>query len=141
HGGSYVIHPELEGGLEIVRHTLLVLGFPTLQIQHYMDEVRADAYDIDRLTVGEQRVLDQLLRTVRGMEIVWHTVTPDSPVLGKTLAEANLRATVGASVIAMVRSGHVTPNPKSSTIFEAGDIVGLIGDDNELEAAAHFLAP
>lgn len=141
HGANYVIHPELEGGLEVVRHTLLVLGYPTLQIQQYMDEVRSDAYDIERITMAEQRVLDQLLRTVRGMEIVWHTITADSQVLGQTLAEANLRAKVGASVIALVRDGHVTPNPKSNTVFNEGDIVGLIGDDHELEAAAHLLDP
>ena len=138
---NYIIHPELEGGLEMVRHTLLVLGFPTLQIQQYMDEVRNDAYDIDRLTLAEQRVLDQLLRTVRGMEIVWHTITQDSPVVGQTLAQADLRRKVGASVIALVREDHVTANPKSNTVFEAGDIVGLIGDDRELEAAAQFLDP
>lgn len=91
--------------------------------------------------MAEQRVLDQLLRTVRGMEIVWHTITADSQVLGQTLAEANLRAKVGASVIALVRDGHVTPNPKSNTVFNEGDIVGLIGDDHELEAAAHLLDP
>jgi CPA2 family monovalent cation:H+ antiporter-2 len=141
HGANYIIHPELEGGLEMVRHTLLVLGFPTLQIQQYMDEVRADAYDIDRITVAEQRVLDQLLRTVRGMEITWHMITPNSPLVGQTLAEANLRAKVGASVIALVRDSHVMANPKSNTVFEAGDIVGLIGDDQELEAAVQFLDP
>lgn len=141
HGANYIIHPELEGGLEMVRHTLLVLGFPTLQIQQYMDEVRADAYDIDHLTLAEQRVLDQLLRTVRGMEIAWRTITPGSPLIGQTLAEANLRAKVGASVIALVRDGHVMANPKSGTVFNEGDIVGLIGDDQELQAATRFLDP
>ena len=31
-GAQHVIHPELEGGLEIVRHTLLQLGFPLREV-------------------------------------------------------------------------------------------------------------
>jgi len=141
HGANYIIHPELEGGLEMVRHTLLVLGYPTLQIQRYVDEVRHDAYDMTNVTHAEKRVLDQLMQTVRGMEITWHTITPDSPVVGQTLAEANLRAKVGASVIALVRDGHVMPNPKSHTSFEVGDLVGVIGEDAELAAAAPYFDP
>ena len=141
HGATNVIHPELEGGLEMVRHTLLALGYPTMQIQEYVDEVRSDAYDVEHLTTEEKRVLDQLLATTRGMEIAWHTLAADSPLVGQTIAEANLRAKVGASIIALVRDGHVMANPKSHTDFHAGDIVGLIGDDDELTAARHLLAP
>lgn len=44
-GAQDVIHPELEGGLEIVRHTLLRLGLPPLEVQKYTDIVRYDHYD------------------------------------------------------------------------------------------------
>lgn len=141
HGANYIIHPELEGGLEMVRHTLLVLGYPTMQIQRYVDEVRHDAYDMTNVTHAEKRVLDQLMQTVRGIEITWHTITADSPVVGQTLAEANLRAKVGVSVIALVRDGHVMPNPKSHTAFEVGDLVGVIGEDAELAAVAPYFDP
>jgi CPA2 family monovalent cation:H+ antiporter-2 len=44
-GAQDVIHPELEGGLEIVRHTLLARDFPVHDIIRYMDAVRHDHYD------------------------------------------------------------------------------------------------
>ena len=44
-GAQGVIHPELEGGLEVVRHTLLALGFPADQIEPYTSAVRGDHYD------------------------------------------------------------------------------------------------
>lgn len=140
-GANAVIHPEMEGGLEIVRHTLLSLGYPTLQIQQYVDEVRRDAYDVALTTHEEHRYFEQLLAASKGMEIAWYRVAENSPVVGQTLAQANLRAKVGASVIAIVHEGKVMANPKSSMEFHSNDIVGLIGDDDELEAVEKLLVP
>jgi len=130
-GAQHVIHPELEGGLEIVRHTLLALGYPMGQIQSYVDTVRRDAYQVNQ----QQPVLDQLLAAVRGVEIVWHLVSDDSPLAGKSLAETNMRAQTGASVIAVIRAHTVIPNPKSTMPFLAGDMVGLFGTEEEIAAA------
>lgn len=141
HGARHIIHPELEGGLEIVRHTLLTLGYPMIQIQQYVDVVRHDAYGKALSEVENIRVLEQLFTAVRGVEIAWMSVTGVSPILGQSLAEANLRAKVGASVIALIRDHKVIPNPKSHTVFLEGDLVGLIGDIDELTAAEQLLNP
>ncbi|MBI1281505.1 MAG: sodium:proton exchanger [Anaerolineaceae bacterium] len=138
-GANSIIHPELEGGLEIVRHMLMALGYPMGQIQQYTDAVRSDAY-ADRLASPEQhRVLDQLLSVIRSVEIAWHPVSALSPVLGKTLAEANLRAKFGASVIAMIRNDNVLPNPKSDMRFQEGDLVAFIGASHELSEVELYL--
>ena len=140
-GADHIIHPELEGGLEIVRHTLLTLGYPMGQIQQYVDAIRRDAYAATFPDDERHRVLDQLLTAVRGVEIAWQPVAASSPVQGQTLAEANLRAKVGASVIALIRGESVIPNPKSDTKFLEGDLVGLIGNVQELADAAQLLNP
>jgi CPA2 family monovalent cation:H+ antiporter-2 len=141
HGAQDVIHPELEGGLEVVRHTLLALEYPLVQVQHYTDAVRRDAYDT-AITSHEERVmLDQLLATVRGMEIRWYTLETGSLLVGQTLAEANLRARTGVSVIALVRDRQMVANPKSHTTFAVGDILGVIGDAADQTAAAQLMGP
>ena len=61
--------------------------------------------------------------------------------MGKSIKEANLRALVGTSVIALLRDGHVIPNPTSGTHFEVGDLVGVIGTVQELAATAELLDP
>ena len=141
HGAQHVIHPELEGGLEIVRHTLLTLGYPMGQIQSYVDAVRRDAYRGNFPDDRKHPVLDHLLAAVRGVEIVWHSIAENSPLVGKSLAEANLRAHTGASVIAMIREHTVIPNPNSNMLFLEGDMVGLIGTVQEIAAAADLLEP
>lgn len=140
-GAQDVIHPELEGGLEIVRHSLLTLGYPMGQIQPYVDAVRRDAYEGVSPTGKGYPVLDQLLNAVRSVEIAWQAVGENSPLIGKSLAEANLRSSVGASVIALIRDREVIPNPKSDMKFYQGDLLGLIGSIPELSAAEHLINP
>jgi CPA2 family monovalent cation:H+ antiporter-2 len=139
-GADDIIHPELEGGLEVLRHTLLALGYPSLDVQQYADAVRRDQYDPYVSTPEEQRVLDKLLLTVRGMEIAWVVVNSSSSVIGKTLAEANIRAKTGASVIAILHDQQVIANPKPDTVLHAGDVVGLIGDTAHIAQARQLLA-
>jgi CPA2 family monovalent cation:H+ antiporter-2 len=141
HGAQEVIHPELEGGLEVVRHTLLALDYPLVQVQQYTDAVRHDAYDTAITSHTEQQMLDQLLATVRGMEIRWHTLEEGSPLRGHTLAEANLRARTGVSVVALVRDRQMVANPNSHTMFAEGDILGLIGEAEHIAAAEQLMRP
>jgi len=138
-GAQDVIHPELEGGLEIVRHTLLQLGFPLEEIYHYTDAVRRDHYDMQINTDEEHLLLHELINAVNGIQIKWFSVPTDSQVVGQTLADANLRARTGASIVAILRNGKLTANPKSMTIFEAGDRVGVIGAPQEIRVIENLV--
>ena len=139
-GAQDVIHPELEGGLEIMRHTLLALGFPLQEIIRYMDAVRRDHYDTQINSAEEHRLLHDLIHASKNIEVVWLRLMPENPLVGQTLASANLRARTGASVVAIMRNGKLIANPKSSTVFEAEDRIGLIGDHEQIAAAERLLA-
>jgi CPA2 family monovalent cation:H+ antiporter-2 len=140
-GAQDVIHPELEGGLEIVRHTLLELGYPLREVMEYTDAVRQDHYDVQVNSPEEHRLLHDLIRAARGIEVTWFELGPDNPLVGQTLAEANLRARTGASVVAILRGRELMANPKSQTVFAAGDRVGLIGEAEQIAAAGEVLRP
>ncbi|HEX2996589.1 MAG TPA: cation:proton antiporter [Anaerolineales bacterium] len=139
-GAQDVIHPELEGGLEIVRHTLLQLGFPLQEIYRYTDAVRRDHYDMGLNTEEEHRLLHELIDAANGIEIRWFHLPKESPLVGQTLADANLRSRTGASVVAILREQQLLANPKSVTVFQAGDRIGLIGEKDEIEAAEKLLS-
>jgi CPA2 family monovalent cation:H+ antiporter-2 len=139
-GAQHVIHPELEGGLEIVRHTLLQLGFPLQEIYRYTDAVRRDHYDLQLNTEEEHRLLHDLIDAANSIEINWFRLSEGNHLVGQTLANANLRAQTGASVVALLREGHLIANPKSVTVFQAGDRIGLIGDREEIESVEQLLS-
>lgn len=137
-GAQDVIHPELEGGLEIVRHTLLRLNLPPLDVAKYTDLVRRDHYDVAVSTPEELQLLEQLTYAVHGLQVAWHQIGEGNPLAGQTVAEAGIRDRTGASVVAVIRDMQVTANPKSAFHFNAGDVVGVIGTDEQLHAAEHF---
>jgi monovalent cation:H+ antiporter-2, CPA2 family len=139
-GAQDVIHPELEGSLEILRHTLLKLGFPMQEIIRYMDAVRHDHYDMRVNTEEEHRLLHDLIHAAENIEVTWLTLLPPNPLIGQTLAEANLRARTGASVVAIMRNKQATANPKSHTTFEASDRIGFIGDSEQIHAVEALLS-
>jgi CPA2 family monovalent cation:H+ antiporter-2 len=63
-GASEVIHPELEGGLNIVQQTLSYLGCNKTELEKYLQAVRRDHYDISMNTAGELEALSQLRETL-----------------------------------------------------------------------------
>lgn len=140
-GANGVIYPELEGGLEVLRATLLSLGYPKLDVQGFTDAVRRDQYDTAISSPEERQVLEQLQHMVRGLEIDWVTVPETSPIVHQSLADAKIRERTEASVIAIMRAGQVMANPKSAVVFEPNDIVGLIGDAQQMLQARQFIAP
>lgn len=121
------------------RHTLLQLGFPLQEIYRYTDAVRHDHYDLQINTEEEHRLLHDLLDAADSIEIRWFRISENNPLVGQTLADANLRAQTGASVVAILREGHLMANPKSVTVFLPGDRIGLIGDLQEIHAAQLLL--
>ena len=138
-GAQDVIHPELEGGLEILRHTLLHLGFPLQEIFQYTDAVRRDQYDLRIDTEEEHRLMHSLIDALRSIDVSWQHLAEGSSIVGQTLADANLRARTGASVVAILRGKTLLANPKSMTVFEANDRIAFIGDREQIELAGRVL--
>ncbi|CAG0995164.1 Putative cation/proton antiporter YbaL [Anaerolineales bacterium] len=138
-GAQDVIHPELEGGLEIVRHALMKLGFPFQEISRYTDAVRHDHYNLQIDTEEEHRMLRELINAANSIEIRWFRVPEGSPLIGQSLGQANLRTRTGASIVAILRGDQIMANPKSATVFQKGDRVGMIGDEEEIKTAESFI--
>jgi CPA2 family monovalent cation:H+ antiporter-2 len=117
-GAQDVIHPELEGGLDIVRR---------------------DHYDSEISTPDEFSLLEQLLYAFRGMEIIWHELGPNSSLIDESVARAGIRDLTGASVIAVKRGDEIIANPKSAFQFQPGDLIGIIGEEEQVIAAKQYL--
>ncbi len=138
-GASFVVHPELEGGLEMVRHALLELGLPRREVDEYAEQVRLKRYEAMNEYSTAQPLVRNILRAIGEIEITWIEVPQDSPLVGQTLAQSDLRGKTGASVVALVRDQKLNANPKSSTKFQAGDRVGIIGDSTQIFAVEAYL--
>jgi CPA2 family monovalent cation:H+ antiporter-2 len=141
-GATDVIRPELEGGVEIVRRTLLGLKLPMREVQRYTDLVRREGLDESERPSAEQaRVLHDLIGAARDLEVGWIHVTEGSTLAGRTLAASNLRSTAGVSVIAIGRHGALISNPGPDEVLHIGDRVAVIGTPAHVIAAEAMLEP
>jgi CPA2 family monovalent cation:H+ antiporter-2 len=139
-GAQHVVHPELEGGLQIMRRTLLQLGFPLNKVQEYADVVRGDHYDLSIDTERERQLLNDLLSAGDNIGLTWLRLSPNNPLVGRSLAEANLRARAGASVVAILRGRELITNPQPQSVLQTSDLVGLVGDNEQLNAAREIFS-
>jgi CPA2 family monovalent cation:H+ antiporter-2 len=142
-GAGEVVRPELEGGVEIVRRTLLELKLPAREIQRYTDTIRREGMDeSERVSLERSRVLHDIITAVRDLEIGWIVVDDHSPLAGKRIVDASLRQATGVSVVAISRTGALISNPGPEVIFVPGDRVAVIGEPDQVALAeAIFRAP
>jgi len=139
-GANHIVHPELEGGLEMVLHALVQLGYPLRKVYEYVETVRRDRYNTEVTSQDEMRSLRGLMRVFDNTEIFWMDLHDGSPLIGRSLAEADIRARTGASVVAILRDEKMIANPKSYTVFSAGDRIGVIGEPEQIEHVGQFIA-
>jgi TrkA domain protein len=81
-------------------------------------------------------IIDYMSRSFQGgMAMDQYTISGDSHIVGQTVADTNLRASTGASIIALIKHGKTVYNPPPSTVIGPGDVVVLIGDEEQLHKA------
>jgi len=65
------------------------------------------------------------------------TLSAGDPYVGLTIADAHIRSTTGAYVLAVHSAdGSVSSNPPSETVLQAGDRLVVLGTDEQLRALA-----
>lgn len=141
-GADEVVRPELEGGIELMRHTLLDLGYRPKQIQGYANDLRASGYEAlgDGAQGKRMHAFERLLASLADVDLHWVAVGETCPLAGCTLAQLDLRARTGANAVALRRGEGMELFLDASTVLKAGDYVGLIGTADALEAAERLLA-
>ena len=88
-----------------------------------------------------QPIRDDEISTVLDEETIieWAKVTPESDLVGRTLAESGVRQRTGVSIIAVQRGGETIQNPPPDVEIEVDDTLVSIGDresHRELERLA-----
>lgn len=140
-GAHHVIQPELEGGLQVVRRTLLELGYSLRKVQQYTDAVRSDRYNLAINTDEERQFLNELLMASDNIGLSWLPLSDKNGLVGKSLIDSKLRENTGASIVAISRDGEMIANPPPNTVLATGDVIGMIGEDEQIKKAKEILAP
>jgi CPA2 family monovalent cation:H+ antiporter-2 len=136
-GAREVVQPEFEASLEMASYLLTGLGLAVEVVQKEMQQIRKDHYLDLRPERSASEVSRHLQQVTRDLNQRWYTLPPDSPLIGMSLEEADMRYLTGASLMAIRRAnGEEIDYPNSETRLADGDRLLVVGADAELAALA-----
>ena len=126
-GANEVIPEEFETSIEIFTRVLMEYLVPHDEIERFIAEARADGYKMFRgLPRGAPTVREGNVHPP-DIEISVLRVDEKSPFVGKSLEETALRETYDVTVVAVLRNGKISPNPRGDMQLECEDDVYLLG--------------
>jgi CPA2 family monovalent cation:H+ antiporter-2 len=138
-GADEVIPEEYETSIAIVMRVLRRFRVPGNVIRLQESALRQEGYSFLRGGDVAGKLIHSIERMMAGAVTDTYFLDPDSPAVGRTLAELDLRGRTRALVIAIVRDGKHYLNPDADFALQARDVLVLVGDHQALEAAFEVL--
>lgn len=139
-GADQVIPEEFETSVEIFARVLQQYHIPRNVISLQVDLIRKEHYGTLRGLRLQGKRLDELSQFLAGTTTDTCLILEESPAVGKSLGDLQLRTLSGAAVIAVVRNGQSIPNPAGDCVLAAGDVLVLMGDHKALDQATRMLS-
>jgi CPA2 family monovalent cation:H+ antiporter-2 len=138
-GANQVIPEEFETSIEIFSRVLHEYHVPTNVIANQIQFVRFGGYKMLRGLSLDQENLGRVAALFAGATVDHIQIEPESPAVGKTLRDLDIRKNTGATVIAIARNGEANTNPGPDFTMQLDDIVVLFGAHRDLDEAVKLL--
>jgi len=138
-GADEVIPEEFETSLQIFGKVLQKYHIPVNVIMKQMNILRSESYEILRKESSEVHPLSNIDKILAEGLTESYFIENGNTNSGKNLAQLNLRALTGATVIAIVRDGKTVPNPSGSETLKGGDTLVLYGNHLAVDKAINLL--
>lgn len=134
-GANEVIPEEFETGIEIFSRVLRKLGIGRHAIQHQVEEIRSEGYEMLRTPSLPVIDLGKIAEALSAASTESVQVEPGAPAAGKSISELRWRTVTGVSIIAIIKDGNSDINPGPDTVINEGDMVVLIGVPEKVDQA------
>ncbi|MFH1995005.1 MAG: cation:proton antiporter [Nitrospinota bacterium] len=138
-GADEVIPEEFETSVEIFTRVLEKYLVPRNDIEQLVSEIRAGGYDMFRSLSRRETSLYDLKGQLSDVEINTLKVVEGSRLVGKTLAESNIRKEFGVNILAVRRGGEIISNPEPETEFVTGDVLILLGKPGDIVRLMEYI--
>jgi CPA2 family monovalent cation:H+ antiporter-2 len=138
-GAQEVVQPEFEASLEMGAHMLLKLGDSTFEVQQVVNRYRTGRYRDILPERAEYWGAADLESAIEGLQRHWYGLEADSPLVGLSLARANVRRLTGATIMAIERNKQLHRYPTGEMVMQAGDRLLVVGNPGEHSAFENLL--
>lgn len=126
-GANEVIPEEFETSVEIFTRVLVKYGISITDIESFISEVRSDGYGLFRNMASLSGSEQDLKFFLPDLEISAVELEADSPFIGQTLAETDMRAAYQVTVVSIQRDDAAISNPDGNEMLQVGDTLVLMG--------------
>jgi CPA2 family monovalent cation:H+ antiporter-2 len=132
-GADQVFPEKLEIAIDLFNRVLVKKLYPQKEVNRILTHIR-------NLNLGEFSERDiinkpSIIDELRNMKISVIKIERKSPADGKSLSEIQLRSKTGVTLLAIKRSSSIIEHPVPNTIFEADDIVYVLGNPEQVNLA------
>ena len=131
-GADEVIPEEFETSVEIFNRVLAKYLVPRDTIEKFAAEVRSDGYEMFRSLARETASFADLKIQVPDIEISALRIGEKAPIIGRSLAQIELRKKYGVTLLAMRRGTEVLSSPDVDMPFHAGDVLFAVGSSEKI---------
>ena len=138
-GADEVIPEEFETSVEIFTRVLVKYLIPRDEIEKFTAEVRADGYGVLRSPFRKSASLSDLKIHLPDIEITTFRIDQESSLVGKSLAQIDLRKKYGVTLLAIHRGTQTLSNPGGNTRLCANDLLVVIASAHNLGAISTLL--
>jgi CPA2 family monovalent cation:H+ antiporter-2 len=135
-GANEVIPEEFETSVEIFTRVLAKYLIPRDEIERLVAEIRSDGYEMFRSLSKESSYFSDLNLQLPHVEISTLRVVERSPLVGKGLAEIELRKKYGVTVLAIRRNSQILSNPNVNMPFCSNDVLFVLGPPDRVAEVA-----
>ena len=138
-GANDVIPEEFETSIEIFARVLARYNVPREEIERLVSEIRASHYQALRPGSRPRLTLSGTFSGFPQMHVERIVLGPNAPAVNQTIAESQLRSKTGALILAVRRGESDLATPDADFRFEAGDVLVVVGQPQQIKAAHEHL--
>lgn len=137
-GATDVVAEEVEGAVEMIARVLRSLDVPRNDIDSRIRDARHSTQTTERkLTLPRKSLSD--MPALAGLKVESLRLPSGSHAVGKSPHSLDLRVATGALVVAIGRAGNLLQNLTPTEVFEADDVVYLVGTGEAIRSAQEAL--
>jgi monovalent cation:H+ antiporter-2, CPA2 family len=141
-GANEVIPEEFETSIEIFSRVLQRYGVARNIIENQIEEIRRQGYEMLRSSsLPDETNISNLNNALHAATTENIVLRKNSPVIGETLAELDLRGRTGVTVIAVIEDGETRVNPGAEYVLKEGDTLILLGESEKIESVKKIFRP
>jgi CPA2 family monovalent cation:H+ antiporter-2 len=138
-GADEVVPEEFETSIALVGRVMAIYGASGQMIEREEEILRGEQYEALREDAPRALRSPALREMLAHADFAEVALPADSPAVGKSLKDLDLRGRTGASVMGISRDRAIIGNPAPEFVLQAGDVLGVLGSSAEVAAARGLL--